>query len=259
LDAAILDASSGRASLEVYDVKRDLIELFELTGNFMTTFFLIFGLFSIAAGMLLIVMIFVMLAAERKSELGMARAIGTKRGHLVQMFLSEGMAYNLLAAMVGVGMGVLVAVGIANIMGRIFGDFFNIEPHMTARSLIISYSLGVSLTFITVTFASWRASNLNIVAAIRDLDEMAVPDPEAGTVRGFLRGLLNATVTVALLPISLFVQMLRGHTFGFTAPEREYSERIPIWPFIVLPLAPFYLIALGVVWLTRDRRPDGMS
>ena len=101
LDAAILEASFERASLEVYDVKRDLITDFELIGNFMTTFFLIFGLFSIASGMLLIVMIFVMLAAERRSELGMARAIGTRRGHLVQMFLSEGMAYNVLAAMVG--------------------------------------------------------------------------------------------------------------------------------------------------------------
>ena len=259
LDAAIVEASFERAALEVYDVKRDLVEAFELVGNIMTTFFLIFGLFSIASGMLLIVMIFVMLAAERKSELGMARAVGARRSHLMQMFLSEGMAYNMLAAIVGVGLGVLVAVGIANIMGRIFGDFFDIEPYVTARSLIISYSLGVSLTFITVTFASWRASNLNIVAAIRDLDETSVPNPEAGTVRGFLRGLLNATVAVVLAPISLFVLMLRGHTFGFPAPEREYSERIPLWPFFVVPLAPFYLLALGVVALTRDRRPDGMS
>ncbi len=259
LDAAIVDASSERAALEVYDVKRDLIADFELIGNFMTTFFLIFGLFSIASGMLLIVMIFVMLAAERRSELGMARAVGTRRGHLVQMFLSEGMAYNMLAAMVGVGMGVLVAVGIANVMGRIFGDFFNIEPHVTARSLIISYSLGVSLTFLTVTFASWRASNLNIVAAIRDLDEVSSPNPEEGTLRGYLRGLLNATVAVVLAPISVFVLMLRGHTFGFSAPERVYGERIPLWPFLVVPLAPFYLIALGVVALTRDRRPDSMS
>ncbi|MCI0777255.1 MAG: FtsX-like permease family protein [Chloroflexi bacterium] len=259
LDVAIVDVSFERAALEVYDVKRDLIEDFQLVGNVMTTFFLIFGLFSIASGMLLIVMIFVMLAAERRSELGMARAIGTRRGHLVQMFLSEGMAYNMLAAFVGVGLGVLVAVGIANVMGRIFGDFFNIEPHVTARSLIISYSLGVSLTFLTVTFASWRVSNLNIVAAIRDLDEVSVPNPEAGTVRGFLRGLLNATVTVVLAPISLFVLMLRGHTFGFSAPERVYGERIPLWPFFVVPLAPFYLIALAIVALTRDRRPDKMS
>jgi len=259
LDAAIVEASGDASQpLEVYAVKQQLIEDFEMAGNFMTTFFLIFGLFSIAAGMLLIVMIFVMLAAERKPELGMARAIGTRRGHLVQMFLSEGMAYNMLSALVGVGLGVVVAFGIANVMGRIFGDFFDIEPHVTARSLIISYSLGVSLTFLTVTFASWRASSLNIVAAIRDLDERDAPNPESGTLRGFLRGLLNAVSVTVLLPVGLFVLMLRGHTFGFPKAQREYGERIPIWPFIVLPLAPFYLVALGIVALTRDRRPNTM-
>ena len=52
--------------------------------------FTTFGSFSIAAGILLIFLIFVMLAAERRSELGIARAVGTRRGHLVQMFLYEG-------------------------------------------------------------------------------------------------------------------------------------------------------------------------
>ena len=74
-----------------------------------TTFFLVLGLFSIGAGVLLIFMIFVMLAAERKPEMGMARAVGTKRLDLVQIFLAEGMGYNLVAAMVGTGLGVLVS------------------------------------------------------------------------------------------------------------------------------------------------------
>ena len=145
--------------VETYAVKRDLVDSSEEAGNFMATFFLIFGLFSVAAGMLLIVMIFVMLAAERRPELGMARAVGTKRSHLIQMFVSEGMAYNVLSAMVGAALGVLVAFGMARLMARIFSEFnFDIQPHVTLRSLIISYSLGVVLTFATVTFASWRVS-----------------------------------------------------------------------------------------------------
>ena len=52
--------------------------------------FTTFGSFSIAAGILLIFLIFVMLAAERRSELGIARAVGTRRSHLVQTFLFEG-------------------------------------------------------------------------------------------------------------------------------------------------------------------------
>ena len=60
-----------------------------------------FGLFSIMVGILLIFLIFVMLAAARRTEMGMARAVGAKRSHLVQMFVFEGTTYDLMAAAVG--------------------------------------------------------------------------------------------------------------------------------------------------------------
>ena len=88
--------------------------------SFLTTFFVVLGLFSIAAGMLLIFLIFVMLAAERKVEMGMIRAVGTKRQHLVQMFMSEGMVYNVGAAAVGCALGIVVSIGMVRVMARIF-------------------------------------------------------------------------------------------------------------------------------------------
>ena len=60
--------------------------------------FTTFGTFSVVAGVLLIFLIFVMLAAERKTEMGVSRAVGTQRTNLVQMFLFEGVAYDLAAA-----------------------------------------------------------------------------------------------------------------------------------------------------------------
>jgi putative ABC transport system permease protein len=51
-------------------IKQDSIEFAELFANIFTSFFLVFGLFSIAVGILLIVLIFTMLAAERRSEMG---------------------------------------------------------------------------------------------------------------------------------------------------------------------------------------------
>ena len=92
-----LQGTSWRAA----SAKADAVEEAALMASFFTTFFVVLGLFSIAAGMMLIFLIFVMLAAERKMEMGMVRAVGTKRQHLVQMFVSEGMAYNTAAAAVG--------------------------------------------------------------------------------------------------------------------------------------------------------------
>jgi putative ABC transport system permease protein len=173
----VIESQGLRLSVE--ETKRNNIDIAEMVGNGMMTFFLILGLFSIAAGILLILMIFVMLAAERKTEMGIIRAVGTKRRHLVQMFMSEGMGYNLLSALVGVFLGVLVALALAAVMAAIFSEFnLSIRTHITARSLIISYSLGVVLTFLSVVFSSWRVSSLNIVRAIRDL-----PEPPAVRMR----------------------------------------------------------------------------
>ncbi|HXH20843.1 MAG TPA: FtsX-like permease family protein [Dehalococcoidia bacterium] len=178
-------ARSAEVPVVVLEQKRISVEFAEQGASVFTTFFLALGLFSIGAGILLIFMIFVMLAAERKQEMGMARAVGTKRADLVQTFLSEGMAYNLAAAAVGAGLGVVVAMVIARIMASVFGEFIDISPHVTARSLIISYALGVVLTFITVTFSSWRISNINIVRAVRD-----IPEPPAEPPQWRARGIL---------------------------------------------------------------------
>ena len=152
--------------------KKDLVDSASVVASFLTTFFVVLGLFSIAAGMLLIFLIFVMLAAERKMEMGMVRAVGTKRSHLVQMFMSEGMVYNMASAAVGCALGILVSIVMVGIMARLLADFgLQITFHVTPRSLIVAYSIGVVLTFLTVTFSSWRIGNLNIVSAIRDTED----------------------------------------------------------------------------------------
>ena len=101
--------------------KRDGLEEADAQGNAFIALFTTFGSFSIAAGILLIFLIFVMLAAERRGELGIARAIGTRRGHLVKMYVFEGVAYDLIAAVVGTVLGIAVAYGMVLVMAAALG------------------------------------------------------------------------------------------------------------------------------------------
>ena len=87
--------------LKAEPVKKDAIDQADSGGETFTSIFLLFGQFSVAAGVLLIFLIFVMLAAERKHELGIARAVGMRRGHLMRMFAFEGALYALLASALG--------------------------------------------------------------------------------------------------------------------------------------------------------------
>ena len=92
--------------LEADPVKKDAIDQADSRGEIFSTLFVFFGQFSVAAGMLLIFLIFVMLAAERKHELGIARAVGMQRAALVRAFAFEGALYALLASAVGSVAGV---------------------------------------------------------------------------------------------------------------------------------------------------------
>ena len=97
--------------LRVEKVKSDGLEQADQQGATYLSLFSTFGTFTISAGILLIFLVFVMLAAERRGEMGTARAIGTQRRHLVQMFLFEGAAYDVLAAAVGAVLGLALSVG----------------------------------------------------------------------------------------------------------------------------------------------------
>jgi putative ABC transport system permease protein len=123
---AVDDALAGTAYRAV-PVKQRAVDSAEEAGDAFTRMFLIMGLFSIASGVLLIFLIFVLLAAERKPEMGMARAVGMKQWQLTQMFLAEGIAYDLVSALVGSALGVGVAFLIAGVMRQLVGEFVQIQ------------------------------------------------------------------------------------------------------------------------------------
>jgi len=246
-----VEAALTNPNLSVQKMKQDNVQMAELIGNVMTTMFLVMGLFSIAAGILLIFMIFVMLAAERKPEMGMARAVGSKRSQLVQAFLSEGMAYNLGAALVGAGLGVLVAIGIARVMASLFAQMdINITPYVTPRSLIISYCLGVVVTFITVVISSWRVSRLNIVRAIRDIPE---PTYRRARRRTLILGIIGILFGAFLGWVGIASGLLAPFTIGVSI---ALLSLIPVMRFLALPERPVFTI-VGLAVLAFWALPSG--
>ena len=138
--------------LEADNSKQDALKLADEQGAAFMSMFTTFGSFSIAAGILLIFLIFVMLAAERRGELGIARAIGTRRTHLVQMFLYEGLAYDLVAAAVGALLGIAVAFVMVLAMAAAFNAESDISISFSVKptSIVIAYAIGVLLTLAVV-------------------------------------------------------------------------------------------------------------
>ena len=182
------------AEFRVFDVKRFVLDLADDAGSVVTTLFITMALFTIIVGVLLIFLIFVMLAAARRPEMGMARAIGAKRSHLVQMFVFEGMAYALVAAAIGVLLGWGLSTVMVVILNWIISGFdidYRLSPLFKPRSAIVAYSIGMLITFATVGFSAYRVSRMNIVQAVRGLPETLVVGDEVRVLTR-LMGILRA-------------------------------------------------------------------
>jgi putative ABC transport system permease protein len=198
---AVIDALQpvlDRYRLEAAPTKRDALETADQQGSAFMSLFTTFGTFSIVAGILLVFLIFVMLSAERRGEMGIARAVGTRRGHLVQMFVYEGLAYDVLAAAVGALLGVAAAFAMVTIMAGALSEFgVEITRQVRPASIVVSYSIGVLLTLAVVTFSSWRVSRLNIVTAVRGLPDPPRPKRRWRRLAAVLLGAVFSAILIA--------------------------------------------------------------
>src|SRR6266545_2907015 len=159
----------------VAKAKADSIEGASRNIDQLSQVFVLLGFFTVIAGVLLIINIFVMLAEERKGEMGVARALGMRRKNLVQSFVSEGLLYALLSSLVGTFAGLLVAGVILWGFSQVFGaSAFGGTGFIltwTDSDLVSGFAIGFLITMATIGAASWRVSKLNIVRAIRDIPE----------------------------------------------------------------------------------------
>ena len=216
--------------LRISEVKVTLVEIADTVGSFFTTIFGIFGSFSIMVGLLLIFLVFVMLAASRMTEMGIARAIGTKRRQLVQSFVFEGAAYAFAASVAGVILGILASLGLVQILSRMlpedvdFAVRFGLQP----RSVLLAFAAGMVITLITVAISAYRVSKLNIAVAIRGLPEEFVPSAKPD-----LRYQLLLVGQALIAPFYQLYLGIRGRRIRF------------LWALIAL-IPPVWLVLIVV-------------
>ena len=177
---AVLQRATG---FLVLPIKETVLVAADRAGNVLSTIFLLFSLLSIAAGLLLVFLIFSLLVASRRPELGITRALGASARDLVALVTLEGAAYAALATVAGVPAGLAVSRGLLETLvwavesgyagftgsGARVAEVarWSAEP----RSIVLAGALGLLLTVATVAIAAWRVTRVTIVTAIRDLPE----------------------------------------------------------------------------------------
>lgn len=165
-------AATGSSSFRVIDVQSVAQDQADRWGSAFTDLFVVLGAFSLFSGMLLIVLVFSLVALERRVELGISRALGARRRDVILLLAIEGGLYSVISSLFGLGAGLALALAIISLAQGLVEQYgFHLEPVVQPASLAASYGLGVVLTFAAITITAWRSSRFSIVTAIRDLSD----------------------------------------------------------------------------------------
>lgn len=148
-------------------------QLLEAIG-FLTTFLLIFAGISLVVGGFLIVNTFSILVAQRSRELALLRALGAGKRQVTRMVLVEAFVLGVLGSTIGLGLGVLLAMGIRALFGRFGLDLSGQSLIMAPRTVLAAYAVGVLVTMAAAFLPARRTARIAPVQAMRD--DIAMPE-----------------------------------------------------------------------------------
>jgi putative ABC transport system permease protein len=103
----------------------------------------------------------VMLATvtERTREIGIRRALGARKGHIVRQFLVETLVLSSCGGLFGVVLGVLIPHGIT----AFTNSLTIVQPAHVLLAFGISAGVGIAFGL----YPAWRAANMDPVEALR--------------------------------------------------------------------------------------------
>ena len=168
-----LDSISGVDSmnLKIVPAKENALAAAEEGAGALSAMFLVFGSFTIGAGLLLVLTIVMMLAESRRVDEAIIRSIGLKRSDMRSLALMEGMFTSSIASFLGGLFGLLLAWMVSAAFSSVFASAGadGIAYSFNFESVLIGMSLGFVIAMLTLWLTALWTSKLNIVQALRSI------------------------------------------------------------------------------------------
>ena len=233
-----------RHGSQVSTVKREVLDAADQAGAVLGSLFLFIASFSIVAGIMLLVNIFVMLADERRAQLGMLRAVGMRRRRVTAGFAVEASVYTGLAAVLGAALGVLIARAVVGVAVHILNGFATGDQRLslvfavTPRSVLNGVTAGFLISFLAVVLTSVRIARQNVIAAIRDLDVR----PRPRQLRRSAVASAVATAVLAAASVPVIVTATNG-ALTYLLPALTAFAAVPLLRTRLSARATYTLVA----------------
>jgi putative ABC transport system permease protein len=136
--------------------------------SFISTALLIFGFIALFVGAFTIFNTFSITVGQRTRELALLRVVGASRRQLFRSVLGEAAFTGLVASLIGLGLGVLAALGLEALL-KAFNIVLPSSPLVfEARTPVVAIAVGVGVTVISAILPARRAVRIPAVAALVD-------------------------------------------------------------------------------------------
>jgi putative ABC transport system permease protein len=141
------------------------------TGNFrfLKLALVIFGAIALLVGTFVISNTFSILVAQRTKELALLRALGAGRGQVLGSVLLEAGLVGAIAAVVGIGAGVLLSHAVLSGISATGVQLPNSAVVVSTRTIVFSMAIGVAVTLLASLLPALRATQVAPLAALRDV------------------------------------------------------------------------------------------
>jgi putative ABC transport system permease protein len=134
--------------------------------SFLPTILLVFGFIGVFVGSFLIFNTFSITVAQRISEFGMLRTLGASRRQILTTVLVEAGAVGLIGAVIGIGGGFLVAMGINGLFELLGFDLPTTDLVLASRTVVVSILVGVVVTLVSSLVPALRSTRVPPIAAL---------------------------------------------------------------------------------------------
>jgi len=140
--------------------QKDVGEVLQSLTAILTVFLGLIAAVSLLVGGIGIMNIMLVSVTERTREIGIRKAVGAKRRHILMQFLIEAMALSLLGGLIGIAIGVFGTVGVSSAVE-------DLTLHLSLSTILLATGFSMVVGLFFGIYPAVRASRLNPIDALR--------------------------------------------------------------------------------------------
>ncbi len=220
--------------------------------GFFSTALLAFAGVALFVGAFLIFNTFSIIVAQRTRELALLRCLGASRRQVLGSVLLESGVVGLIASAIGLGLGVLIALGLRAVLAAVGIDLPSTSTVFELRTVIVSMVVGVVITLVSSFMPALRATRVPPVAAMR---AEAATTPSRSIRRRSIIGSLVTLIGVGLLVLGLFRDVSNRIAVVGAGAVVIFLGVVILSPLIARPLASW----IGSPFARAFRLPGNLA